>query len=57
MYEYEQLRYGILVMHNSMSATVLKNGKSLKKFKGETAWQDGIRWAQDFEYKLQMQEL
>lgn len=37
------------VWSGSLSAKIVNtdNGKTVKKFKGETAWSDAVRWAGD----------
>lgn len=51
----ETLRYdfGICVLHDddNLLSYVVDNGKTVKKFKGESAWMDAERFAEDMENK------
>lgn len=43
--------YGITTETDSMSGIVKRDGKVVKKFRGETAWMDAERFARDLAVK------
>lgn len=44
--------HGITVVSDAMNAVVKVDGKTVKKFKGETAWMDAERHAMDLMFKV-----
>lgn len=45
--------YNICVLHDddNLVSYVVDNGKTVKKFKGESAWMDAERFAEDLEFE------
>lgn len=58
MTEIHEYKFGITVEINdkNLTAVVKVKGGIVKKFSGETAWSDAIRYAQDIEHKIDMKD-
>lgn len=50
--EFKDFGHGITVDSDAMAGVVRVNNKVVKKFKGETAWMDAERYAQDLVFKV-----